>query len=39
MSQEIQGDKAEVKVEWKNGNTSDVELTKIDGKWKVSNWR
>jgi len=32
----INGDTAEVKVTYKNGETSDYELVKIDGKWKVA---
>jgi len=32
----INGDNAVVKVTYKNGETSDYELVKIDGKWKVT---
>jgi len=32
----IDGDTAVVNVTYKNGETSDYELEKIDGKWKVS---
>ena len=32
----IEGNNAIVKVTYKNGETSDYELEKIDGKWKVS---
>ena len=32
----IDGNNAVVKVTYKNGETSDYELVKIDGKWKVT---
>ena len=32
----IDGNNAVVKVTYKNGETSDYELVKIDGKWKVA---
>ena len=32
----INGNNAVVKVTYKNGETSDYELVKIDGKWKVT---
>ena len=32
----IDGDNAVVKVEYKNGETGEFELVKIDGKWKVT---
>jgi len=32
----IVGNNAVVKVKYKNGETSDYELVKIDGKWKVA---
>ena len=34
--EKIDGDKATVKVSFANGETSDVELVKVDGKWKVT---
>jgi ketosteroid isomerase-like protein len=32
----IDGDTATVVVTYKNGETSDFDLVKVDGKWKVS---
>jgi len=32
----IEGDTATVVVTYKNGETSDYDLVKVDGKWKVS---
>jgi hypothetical protein len=32
----ITGDKAKVKVTYKNGDTDDFDLVKIDGKWLVT---
>jgi len=36
MTHEIDGDKAKVNVTFANGETSDVDLVKVDGKWLVS---
>jgi len=36
MTQEIDGDKAKVQVTFTNGETSDVDLVKVNGKWLVS---
>jgi hypothetical protein len=36
MEETINGDDAVVKVTYKNGETSNYELVKIDGKWKVT---
>jgi len=35
-TQEIDGDTAVVTVTWENGETEDIDLVKIDGKWKVT---
>jgi len=32
----IEGDKAKVKVTYKNGETGDFDLEKVDGKWLVT---
>jgi len=32
----INGDYASVKVTYRNGETSDYDLVKVDGKWKVT---
>ena len=34
--EKIDGDKATVKMSFENGESSDVELVKVDGKWKVT---
>jgi hypothetical protein len=34
--EKIDGDKATVKVSFANGQSSDVDLIKVDGKWKVT---
>jgi len=36
MTQEIDGDKAKVHVTFANGETSDVDLVRVDGKWLVA---
>jgi len=36
MNETIDGDKATVEVKFKDGSTSNVELVKLDGKWKVT---
>jgi hypothetical protein len=35
MSEKIDGDNAKVTIVFKNDETSDVDLKRIDGKWKV----
>jgi hypothetical protein len=34
----IDGDTGVVKVTFSNGSTEDINVTKTDGKWKVSEW-
>jgi hypothetical protein len=34
--EKIDGDKAVVKVTYKDGSTDDINLIKVDGKWKVT---
>jgi preprotein translocase subunit SecG len=34
--EKIDGDKAVVKVTYKDGSTDDLNLVKVDGKWKVT---
>jgi len=35
-SEEIDGDTAKVTLTFANGETEDLDLVKVDGKWKVS---
>jgi len=35
-SEEIDGDTAKVTLTFANGETTDLDLVKVDGKWKVS---
>jgi ketosteroid isomerase-like protein len=34
----IDGDTGTVKVTFSNGDTEEIDVIKIDGKWKVSEW-
>jgi hypothetical protein len=34
----IDGDSAVVRVNFKNGSTEEIDVVKIDGKWRVSEW-
>jgi len=36
MKETINGDKATVKVTYKDGTTDDISLVKVNGKWKVT---
>jgi hypothetical protein len=37
IEEKIDGNEAVVNVEFKSGDTSEYNLTKVDGKWKVSD--
>jgi outer membrane lipoprotein-sorting protein len=36
MTESINGDTATVKVTFENGEEEDIDLVKVDGKWKVT---
>ncbi|MDR0639944.1 MAG: DUF4878 domain-containing protein [Spirochaetaceae bacterium] len=36
VTEEIDGDNASVTIQFENGETSNLDMVKVDGKWKVS---
>jgi ketosteroid isomerase-like protein len=38
VEETIDGDTGVVKVTFKNGSSEEIDVVKVDGKWKVSEW-